>query len=483
MKGLLFFVLRQEVAATSHPPHAGAESSASTAAAADNDNDPNQEDNKIPLLPSVVSSSSSRRGERMRRMIKSNRNKTANNNGTDNSNAKKKKDGVDETALALLPQKQAMPASAAAAASSSNHTVTTSPHAATASATVVTRQQQQTPQLRLADKNCSGDILSVATTEEPATLSSFSDSCFSVTPGGEGSNDDEDASNLVRLSSSGEKTATGNVSCSCCNSTCCLNERENGLLPQQLVSDDDGASAAATASSSSSRHLKEDGRGGSIDSIDSGCNSTSTTKTNNRRRKVTFGMVHIHEFGTGLGDNPGCTGGGPPVCLEYTVPVGSYHVPVDSYESSMPQPRRKGLELRVPPDLRRAWILISLSSPSSSPSSTSSAATTTTTVEDDMAAAERAVQLDRNRRMRSIALQDMEHIVELCEGIVRKFRKATLRNQNRGRRGVAGNKQWISGGGRRAVAPPGTVEHWHATYKEEKKQAKMRQRLERKKAA
>lgn len=79
--------------------------------------------------------------------------------------------------------------------------------------------------------------------------------------------------------------------------------------------------------------------------------------TNNIPTKtVSFGVVQIHEFAVGLGDNPAAISGGPPIQLDYEEPVAESVIPVSAYESAVAGERRRIAELRVPPEIR--WKLV-----------------------------------------------------------------------------------------------------------------------------
>ena len=71
---------------------------------------------------------------------------------------------------------------------------------------------------------------------------------------------------------------------------------------------------------------------------------------------VSFGEVNIHEFSVGLGHNPGAISGGPPIQLDYTDPTGDHTIPILEYEDAIEGKRRRGIELRVPPDIRCQWV-------------------------------------------------------------------------------------------------------------------------------
>ena len=114
----------------------------------------------------------------------------------------------------------------------------------------------------------------------------------------------------------------------------------NDSIPDKLSVDEDLSVALCETDSNSSSEESE----------------ASAPVSPNNRKSVTFQNVEIQEYNVMLGDHP-CAVIGPAITIEWD-PVRSHVFTLDDYERGWDElvPRRRGLELRMPDDVRRGLL-------------------------------------------------------------------------------------------------------------------------------
>ncbi len=70
---------------------------------------------------------------------------------------------------------------------------------------------------------------------------------------------------------------------------------------------------------------------------------------------VSFAVVEVREYPRILGDSPSVSSG-PPISISWTYDA-TLSVPVDEWERIRDSDRRTKQEIRVPEDIRRAWLI------------------------------------------------------------------------------------------------------------------------------
>ena len=134
---------------------------------------------------------------------------------------------------------------------------------------------------------------------------------------------------------------------------------------------------------------------------------TDSSPSSVASKRVTFDRLHIQEYPVILGDHP-ATSSGLPVTLDWTV-ANYYQLEVNQYENAATR-RRAGLELRMPPEVRRELLH-------------ETCADKKQLLPDDLQRVARDLRRTKDQRRHTIAMQDFETLHIFLESAARKWKR------------------------------------------------------------
>lgn len=137
------------------------------------------------------------------------------------------------------------------------------------------------------------------------------------------------------------------------------------------------------------------------------CNAPSPIPLGRVVKRVSFDRLHVREYPVILGDHPATTSG-LPVTLDWNV-SNSYQVEVNKYEQRSTR-RRAGLELRMPPSVRREILH-------------GTCADKELIHPEDMKRVTKEVKRIKVQRANTIAMQEFESLHVFFESAARKWRR------------------------------------------------------------